>query len=317
MSSWHSPGKIYTVGHRAVRDLFDHQVQVQEKVDGSFFAFGLFEDEQGNPELRVRSKGAVMVPNAPEGMFKSAVETVKSIQSQLTPGWTYRGEVLAKTRHNALNYDRVPKGNIILFDIATDEETYLPYEDLQREASRLGLEVVPQLYVGKIGTAEELRKFLDTTSILGGQKIEGVVCKPLTPLFGQDGKFLMAKFVSEQFKEVQRRHWRNDNPTKGDILQQISAQYATPARWRKSVIHGREQGRVVGEPKDIGYLIRAIQQDILEECEQEMKDQLWDWAKGHILRQVVSGFAEFYKAELLRDQFEEEVYKHQDPTGTP
>ena len=35
----------------------------------------------------------------------------------LAPGVTYYGEYLQKPKHNTLCYDRVPKDNIIIFDV--------------------------------------------------------------------------------------------------------------------------------------------------------------------------------------------------------
>ena len=311
MSSWHAPGKIWSISHRAVRGLFGPdaaETQTQEKVDGSYFAFGVFPEREENPsgpvELKVRSKGAVMVTDAPEGMFKQAVNTAKSLQDQLTVGWTYRGEVLCKPYHNALSYDRVPKGNVILFDICREEEDYLTYDELKAEGDRLGLEVVPQLYVGKITTADQIRAFLDTTSILGGQKIEGVVLKPIEPLYDQDKKLLMAKFVSELFKEVHNSTWKNDNPTTGDILALLGIQYQTAARWQKSIVHAREEGLLDESPKDIGLLIKKIQADVKEECEEEIKEKLFQYAWKHLARKITAGFPEYWKEQLLKAAFE-------------
>lgn len=111
-SSWHSYPSIFNLGHKAISDLLKGEVNVEEKVDGSQFSFGFFnihrdectflEDnvpcqcEQG---LRVRSKGAVMNADAPESLFKEAVNHVKSIEHLLHPGWTYRGECLKKPHH--------------------------------------------------------------------------------------------------------------------------------------------------------------------------------------------------------------------------
>jgi len=130
-TSWHSPGKIWNLGHRAVKDLFSQSCIVEEKIDGSFFAFGSFDGE-----LRIRSKGAVMIPDAPEGMFKLAAATARRLHEDglLKEGWTYRGEYLMKPKHNALAYDRVPQGNIIIFDILTGEEEYLGWQDKYNEA---------------------------------------------------------------------------------------------------------------------------------------------------------------------------------------
>jgi hypothetical protein len=314
MSAWHGPQSIYNLGHRAVKDLFTVPVQIQEKVDGSFFAFGLFEDPQlmefdvdgSRMELKVRSKGAVMIPDAPEALFKLAVQAVKNRERLLHPGWQYRGETLAKPKHNTLSYDRVPKDNIILFDVLTDEETYLPYEELCAEGERLGLEVVPQLFSGVVADANQLRQYLDRTSVLGGQKIEGVVVKPLTPLYGPDKKMLFGKFVSEAFKEVHRLSWGESNPTQKDVIQRMIEAYAHPVRFHKAVTHLREAGQLEDSPRDIGKLIREIPDDIRKECEEDIKNALFKQAWPHISRGITKQVPDWYKDQLLRLQFEKE-----------
>lgn len=319
MSSWHSYPSIFNLGHRAIADLFKVPVIVEEKVDGSQFSFGLIPElpplgVDPSPEcltLHVRSKGAVMHPDAPEKMFNKAVESVKSRMHLLKPGWTYRGEYLAKPNHNALAYDRVPTGHVVLFDINTADETYLSPAEKRAEAERIGLECVPVVYSGQIPgiTPEEkiqfFRTFLDTTSILGGQKIEGVVVKPLDyNLFGPDKKCLFGKFVSEAFREVHKRSWKEGNPTNGDIIQQIGSDYCTAARWNKAIQHLSEAGKILDDVKDIGLIIKEVPNDVFAECEQEMKDRLWKHAKPHITRQLTRGLPEFYKERLLKLQFE-------------
>lgn len=319
MSSWHSYPSIYNLGHRAVQALFSVEVDIEEKIDGSQFSFGIFEDTS-NPtnkishefgwydvELKVRSKGAVMEPDAPERMFSLAVKSVKERLHLLHPGWTYRGEYLQKPKHNTLAYDRVPEGHIIIFDINTGEETYLAYEEKAVEAQRIGLEVVPRLFSGYIRTAEELRQHLSTPSILGGQTVEGVVVKQIGPeyLYGLDHKVLIGKFVSEAFKEAHGVAWKESNPSTGDILVQLGKQYCHPGRWLKAIQHLREAGQLEDSPKDIGKLLIEIQKDLGKEEKEEIEKRLWKWAWPHVSRATTRGFPEFYKDYLLKRQFEE------------
>jgi hypothetical protein len=295
---------IYNIGHRAVADLLKVPVNVEEKVDGSQFSFGL--SKEG--ELHVRSKGAVMHVDAPEKMFTLGVETARRLAPDLVPGWTYRGEFLAKAKHNSLAYNRAPNYNVIIFDINTGEESYLPYENKHAEASRIGLECVPLLFSGMVEDVGTFRSFLDKESILGGQKIEGVVVKPSDyNLLGQDKKVLMGKFVSEAFKEIHSHAWKESNPTSRDILTKIAVAYTTAARWSKSVQHLRERGQIDDSPKDIGKIILEIKEDVRRECEQEIRDLLWNWAWPHISRQVTNGSPEWYKEQLLKLQFDRDA----------
>lgn len=310
--SWHSYPSIFALGHRAISSLLTGPVWVEEKVDGSQFSFGVFDAYDANGErdggtvLRVRSKGAVMIPDAPEPMFKEAVDTAKALAPMLRVGWTYRGEYLKKPRHNGLAYDRIPKQHVILFDINSGHETYLSQDDKRQEADRLGLETVPLLANGVVSDINEFRRFLSAESVLGGQPIEGVVVKPFGyDVFGPDKKCLMGKFVSEAFKETQAKAWRADNPSNKDILDRLGETFTTQARWMKAVQHLRERGELEQSPRDIAKLMTEVPTDVQKECEADIKDKLFEWAWPHLRRMVVRGVPEWYKNELLKAQFNE------------
>jgi hypothetical protein len=302
MDSWHSYPSIYALGHRYIADLLLDSVLVEEKIDGSQFSFGLFQGDEGL-YLRCRSKGAELNLIAPDSMFKRGVETVQSLAGKLHLGWTYRAEYLMKPKHNALAYDRIPKDHIILFDINTGHEEYMPYEQKAGEAARLGLEVVPKMYEGTIEDVQHFRSLLDTVSCLGGQKIEGVVIKNYQR-FGLDKKVLLGKFVSEAFKEVHAREWKAANPTQGDILEQLIRSLKTDARWHKSVQHLRERGELEDSPRDIGKLMKEVPVDVEEEEMDFIKDKLFDWAWPHLRRGITGGLPEWYKEQLLLKQFQ-------------
>ncbi len=298
--SWHSYPSIFALGHRALSELLVDPVLVEEKLDGSQFSFGAFEQD-GERVLRCRSKGAQLNIIAPEKMFISAVEVVKELP--LTPGWTYRAEYLAKPKHNALAYDRIPEKHLMIFDINTGHEAYLSYADKAKEAARLGLEVMPLIHEGVIESAEQFRTMIDRVSVLGGQKVEGVVVKNYNR-FGPDKKVLMGKFVSEAFKEIHGAEWKAANPTKSDVVVTIIESLRTPARWAKAIQHLREAGRLTDSPKDIGLLIKEVQTDIEKECAELIAEMLTQWAMPQVRRGVVRGLPEWYKDELLKRQFE-------------
>lgn len=311
MESYTSYPHIYALGHAALTDLFQEEVLVEEKVDGSQFSFGLFDHPEQGEILKARSRGSELNILAPEKMFASAIETVIRLKPLLHKGWTYRGEVLSKPKHNTLAYDRVPKGNIILFDIAVGLEAYAPYDVKAAEAARLGLEVVPVVHHGKVVDIDIFRGLLDRVSILGGQKIEGVVVKNYVR-FDRAKKPLMGKFVSEQFKEKHGVEWRENNPSGKDVIARLILMYRTPARWAKAVQHLREAGQLENSPRDIGKIIPELARDLEEECGAEIREALYKWAKDDVRRGVVGGVAEWYKEELLKLQFENTVI----PEGT-
>ena len=302
-TSWHSYPKLFALGHRALADLLADDVVVEEKLDGSQFSFGAF-----NGELKVRSKSVQMNIDAPEKMFNKAVETVRELYhaSKLVDGWTYRAEYLSKPKHNTLAYDRAPKGYLAIFDINTAEEAYLSYEAKALAAEKLGLDVVPLIFEGRIASVEQFRAMLDRVSFLGGQKIEGLVVKNYSR-FGPDKKALMGKFVSEAFKEMHTGEWKKSNPYHNDIIMQLVAGLATQARWAKGVQHLRERGELTDSPKDIGPLLKEIGTDVHAECAEDVKAALFKWAWPQIQRGIIKGVPEWYKNELLKKQFTQDT----------
>jgi len=297
MLTLHSYGKIHNLGHKAIANLFLDAVIVQEKVDGSQFSFGVI-----NGELYCRSRGKEQHLEAPDKMFEKAVEFVKSIKPKLVEGWTYRAEYLAKPKHNTLCYNRTPKNNLVLFDIDIGDQDYMSSDHVKGIAESLDLEPVPTFAIGIYTSFEQFKPLLEKESVLGGPTVEGVVVKNYNR-FGQDGKALMGKYVSEKFKEKHIKDWKERNPFGSDIKLQIGESLKTEARWHKSIQHLRERGELLDEPKDIGPLLKEINQDVLEECKEEIMETLFNWAWKDISRLITRGFPEWYKQELAKLQF--------------
>ena len=291
--------KVYNLGHPYLKDLFEGPVVVEEKIDGSQVSFALLDGV-----VHFRSRKSPLYPDA-AGMFEEGVQAVLQMRDKLSPGWVYRGEYLRKPKHNSLKYGRVPENHVILWDIMIGEETYATRGFKEEEAERLGLELVPLIHEGPlVMSLDQLDEWLDKESVLGGCKIEGVVIKN-KDRFGVDGKMLAGKYVSEAFKETNRVDFAKANPKQGDILIALKEHVRNERRWEKSVERLRDAGEIEFDVRDIGKLIKAIQEDTVEECEEVLKDRLWQWAKGHITRGCTAGFPEWYKRYLVERSLEE------------
>jgi hypothetical protein len=289
---------VFAIGHAAIRDIFSGSVIVEEKVDGSQFSFGVI-----GGSLECRSKGKQLILDAPEKMFVQAVETARELEPVLHPDWIYRGEYLQKPKHNTLAYDRIPNKHIIGFDIVTGPETYLTPDEKRAEFERIGLECVPVLHVGEVVGLEAFNEFMQRVSVLGGCKVEGVVVKNYS-LFTIEKKVALGKYVSEAFKEVHSGEWRKNNPTGKDVAQILIDQYRTPARWGKAIQHLREAGQLDESPRDIGALMKEVAVDTRRECEDEIKQMLFDHYWKQIQRGITAGLPEWYKQELAKTAFE-------------
>jgi hypothetical protein len=296
-----SYGSLYTLGHKAVLDIFSDRVVIQEKIDGSQISFRV----NAEGDLEVRSKGAQLNVVAPDKMFAAGVNYLLSIKDRIPKGFTFRGEYLSRPKHNVLAYDRIPNNHIMVFDVE-DEATpgeFLHFDAVREAATHLGFEVVPTFDAEVIGNPAALRALLDRPSVLGGAKIEGVVIKNYNR-FGPDKRPLMAKFVSEAFKEVHAGEWRKANPTQGDVTASLVAGLRTPARWGKAVQHLREAGKLTDTPKDIGLLIKEVGEDVEKECADEIKEVLFRHFWPQIRRQLTGGLPEWYKDLLMQKSFE-------------
>jgi len=290
--------KVYAIGHPSIPNLFEGEVIVEEKVDGSQFSFGLVDGE-----LQCRSHNAQIILDAHESMFSKAIETALELAPHLVEGFVYRCEYLRSQKHNTLAYDRAPNKYLIGFDIMVGPETYMGYREKQAEFERIGLECVPLLARGNIESVEVLKGFLERTSILGGSKIEGIVVKNHNQ-FSRDAKPCIGKYVSEAFKEVHGGEWRKNNPAPSDVVDTLTDKYTSPARWQKSVNHLREDGLLADDPTDIGKLILGVVKDVESECEEEIKAALWAHFWPKIKRGLTRGLPEWYKDELAKSAFE-------------
>lgn len=290
--------KIIALGGVGIGSIFDEEVEITEKVDGSQFGFGIIQGE-----LVCRSKGKEQDIDNPDKMFKEGVEYIKSVQYRLPNDVLFYGEYLQKPRHSTLAYDNIPKNHIALFGmmILENGETSMGlYEDLKTWSRILEIDVIPLLYQGK-SNPEEILKLIETESYLGGQKIEGVVVKNYKPwLFMNQILYpvMAGKYVSEKFKETHEKDWSRLNTGKGQMAV-LKEKYHTEARWNKAIMHLKEDNRFTQSLKDIGELIKEVRSDITTEEKENIKNDLWRLFGDDVLRYATVGLPEWYKEQLL------------------
>lgn len=290
--------KIFSIGTGYIRDLFNEEVEVTEKVDGSQFVFGKV---GGN--LYLRSKGAELFTTNPEKMFAEAISYIDSIQDRIPEGMIYYSEYLKNPKHNTLTYSRVPKNHLILFGVKDVSHKF--YTNINAHAEMLGIETIPVIHTGKINDPQDIFGLIDRESVLGGAKVEGVVVKNYHRQFllgGQPMPLMAGKYVSESFKEVHRDRWGKEE-TGSSRIEVFMQSFRTEARWEKAVQHLTEKGELVNEPKDIGVLFKEIHNDIQEEEKENIKNFLWQEYKDQIKRTACAGFPEWYKKRLVERNF--------------
>lgn len=290
--------KVLSLGSAYTEDSLTGPVVLQEKLDGSQFSFGLNEDG----EIVMRSKGAVLMEDNYADMFKEAVEYVLSISDIIKryPKDTYfYTEYLQKPKHNTLKYKNIPKNHLMLFDVLS-EQKWQERGKMEVAASLFQISVIPELYRGK-ATVDSVKSFLTAESCLGDEIIEGVVIKNYTQtiLLGGHVFPLFTKHVREAFKERHAADWGIRQP-KGQLQEFIDG-FKSEARWKKSILHAKEKGLLTQSPKDIGPLLKMIQEDIVTEEEENIKRHLFKCFVDDIKRKSVAGFPIWYKDQLLKN----------------
>jgi hypothetical protein len=141
----HAFPKIFTLGTIYIKDIFNEDVEITEKIDGSQFVFGLIDGK-----IYMRSKGKEQYPTCPDKMFKEACAFAWSLESKLPNNMTFFCEYMNKPKHNALAYDRIPKNYLALFGVADKNGFISKHELLSEIADKLDIDVVPLIYRVKI-----------------------------------------------------------------------------------------------------------------------------------------------------------------------
>jgi len=302
-----SYGKILTLGSHRTENALVGNIIIQEKVDGSLFGVGINKDG----ELTMRSKGVIIHREHINNMFFKAASYILSIENTILsypPNTYFYFEYLQNPKHNVLCYERVPTNNLVLFD-ATFNGKYSDRESLKTIAQNLNVDIVPQLFEGEIPSDVEnidfLKNFFETDSYLGNEKIEGIVIKNYEQdvYIGSRLYPLFTKYVRETFKERHNTQWKKES-IKASIQTYITT-FRSEARWQKALQHLREQGSIIGEPKDIGGLIKEVNKDILSEEKENIKEELFKFVIKDILRNATHGLPYWYK-ELLAKKNDEE-----------
>jgi hypothetical protein len=291
--------KIFAYGHPAIRDILDGPyVEISEKIDGSQFRFYKDEDDL----IHTYSKGSEIFHSTTDNLFKPAVDYINEISDRINQGFYFYGETLYRPKHNTIKYDRIPKNHIALFGVYNvREESYMDYEDMMFIADEFNIDIVPLIKHGRIKTIEGL---LDTESYLGGHKIEGFVVRDVHRAVNYKGiifPMMLAKYVSEEFKEKHIKGWKQKSGKSG--WETFMEQYKTEARWQKGFQHLRDQGDLEFEPRDIGKLIKEVQRDITEECKEEILNFLWDQFGKNLLRYSIRGLPEWYKEKIAKGDY--------------
>ena len=289
-------GKVERYGARPEHRLLGEvgQVRVDEKIDGSQINFGVF-----NGVLRIDSKSREQNVAAPDRMFQKAVDSIVERRDSLLCNHSYLGEYLMKPHHNVLTYDRVPAGHIVVFDVVDPDGGCLLYSQWEDRVRLDGFEPVQCDFmpaVDAIRIGQQTPQYFK--SMLGGPS-EGIVVKTTG---GYLNDRIVAKFVSDQFKEVKGdRTSRNiANPAK-NVAVTMANKYCPSARFLKAVQRLKEEDLWTGSMKDIPKIREYVARDLTEECAEDIKTELYELYRKEIQKSALLPIAAWYEQYLFND----------------
>jgi hypothetical protein len=294
--------KILQLGDPLMPDLFDGDYIVEEKVDGSCFRLAI--DKEGNRYFGSKEV-SYSDERPPDKMFMKAVTNGNAILDRAKGTWLEGHDLLVicefftSPKHNTLEYERAPKDNLMFLDVILDGNL-LSHAEKKKVCGMLGMEQVAVLLEAKDRkmTEEELKTILDTPSMLGKVKVEGIVIKNYGKRYIAYNKSIpyMAKFVREEFKELNRVEWNQGV----SLTDQIMLRFPKEARWMKAVHHLTEKNVLQGSMRDFPMLLEELELDFETECKEDIKEQLYHHYRHEVLSAMKRGCAEWYKARLAK-----------------
>lgn len=291
--------KIQQIYNKEVKDILTaDNVVIEEKIDGSQFRIQIETD--GTIGCGSHHQELSMV----DSQFKLATSIAESIFAGHVPKEriTIFCEYLKSPSHNTLTYERVPKQNLMLFDVLIGDK-YLNRVQKEAFAAVWNMELTPCLYQGpgKDISIEKVNELIQGISVLGKTKMEGVVIKAYDTFYDINlypylqGHFKMAKIVRPEFKEVNGENQSNQN----NHLERIKEKYRTTARWDKAIQYCKDQGLVTDSMADMKHVIPRIKDDLTTEEKDNIKEDLWKAFGDEIIRSSVRGVPEWYKEKLM------------------
>ena len=280
--------KINNLGESRTRAMFGMNVAVEEKIDGSLLA--VMVDESGTLQARSRrSEIDVSQPHA----FAIGINHLITMAEHLEPNATYFFEFRDAVDSHHCQYERVPLNGLVLLDVVGPTNEWDNQGTKSIKATLLQVEPAPHITdLVAPWNIDDIVPLLEQDSFLGGAR-EGVVLKEL-----KSNDRLVAKLVRDEYRES----FIADYPGRDDsrnVTSGSSMAIATEMRFSKVVQKMADSSELSYDRSDIGRVVAAIWDDVLQECEEQLSalsfKQVND-VRGDINRRA----AIWYKSHLIQ-----------------
>lgn len=300
--------KVLSLGQPLIANIFNHPVEISEKIDGSQCRIQLTEDF-----VKCGSKNVNL---ADEKMFRLAHEHAARMWREKV-WWTFGDnitlftEFLNKEKHNVLAYSRVPRNNLYLFGAMIGDE-HVRTDKLIELANELRIEP-PCIFASRkeVDSQSDIEEYIKLDSCLGGTKVEGVVIKQYNesypPLMSSSQAFfgypMAGKLVRDDFKERLNKEW-SGKKQRETPLNKVTTEFLTEARFHKTVQHLNDNGDLTYEMKDLKYIIPEFYRDLVDEEQDEIVKLAMEDFWRQLKRKSDAYAVKAWKQYLIEKQFD-------------
>ncbi|AEQ34382.1 RNA ligase [Bacillus phage Bastille] len=295
--------KVLRYGKKGTAGLLtpETEIVILEKVDGSNASFG---NDTELDRLRKFSRNNELTDvYGLNGFVEWADKTINP--NELLPDVLYFGEWLAPHKVQYPEYTRT----FVLFDLFdTVTRTYASFDDVEAEAKRLNLKLVPVLYRGKYISYEHLESFVGQTQmggIIGDKKGgEGIVVK----LASNDNSVFL-KLVDEAFLEVHNKGGNSQqkapkDPNKVSEERKFVNNTVTKARVDKIIYKLQDEGKLPEEItiQDMGLILSLAGRLVYDDIIEEERDMLPEEFEPKEVRRAIGGVLPNIVKEILKER---------------
>lgn len=190
---------VERLGGDECEGLLDGHVFVEEKLDGANASVALLPDR--GLVIATRNQTISVGGDPPTG-FRGLVEYVLRHPGiggflQIHPDLVLRGEWMCP--HTVL-YDKAAYNHLYVFDIETQDGSFVPLGQYRQELEGLGIRTAPLIAELDSPTIEDLAELVNGPSALGGADREGIVVKRYGYV-NKYGRTAWGKLVALEFKQ--------------------------------------------------------------------------------------------------------------------
>ncbi len=269
--------KINNLGEGSTSVLFDEQVVIEEKIDGSNISV-MFDYNFG---IKANSRRGVIDIDNPPASCRNGIAHLINVSHMLSPNVTYFFECRDSIESHHTPYKRIPLNGLVLLDIIDFADWYTVGEK-QLIARALNCD---EPYITKLEppwSLNELADIIEKDSMLGNN-MEGVVVKTI-----DKSERIMAKLVRDEYRE-----YFIPNVYECDNTSSIVAEI----RFEKIVQKMLDAYELKNDRSDIGKIITAVWKDICDEESEKLSELTKDQIK--LVRNNINNHVTiWYKAKL-------------------